>query len=94
MNRKDELLRIAADAFEDGRSPFENDILSENKVTIDECYELSESIAIIIRGYLNAPKEVKHQIALCGAIDGADTVDPEVALAFLRKQQAQKRMGF
>ncbi len=52
-----------------------------------------EAISVIIRGYLNVPEEIRHQVALCGAIDGSGTVDPEVALAFLRKQQALRRMG-
>ncbi len=93
MSRKEQLLRMAADAFEDGRNPFDHESLCEHKVTADECFELSEAIAIIIRGYLNVPKEIRHQVALCGSIDGSGTVDPEVALAFLRKQQALQKLG-
>ena len=93
MNRKEQLLRMAADAFEDCRNPFDHESLCEHKVTADEYFEVSEAIAVIIRGYLNVPKEIRHQVALCGAIDGSDTVDPEVALAFLRKQQASEKLG-
>ena len=54
MNRKEQLLRMAADAFADCRNPFDPDSLCEHKVTADECFDLSEAISVIIRGYLRA----------------------------------------
>lgn len=40
------LLRAAADALEDGRDPLINPFLSENEVTLDQCFSLAEQLAI------------------------------------------------
>jgi hypothetical protein len=54
-NRGDELLQEAAKAFEDGRDPFSTSWLSEHEVTGQECFEMGQSIAAIIKGYLASP---------------------------------------
>lgn len=51
-NRLPALLKKAADAFENGQDPFCGAWLSENEVTSDECFKLSDQISSIIRGYL------------------------------------------
>lgn len=41
-----QLLRAAADALEDGRDPLASPFLSDNDVTLDQCYSLAEQLAI------------------------------------------------
>jgi hypothetical protein len=41
-----ELLELAAEALEDGRDPLANPFLSDNGVTLDQCYSLAEQLAI------------------------------------------------
>jgi hypothetical protein len=41
-----ELLDLAAEALEDGRDPLANPFLSDNDVTLDQCYSLAEQLAI------------------------------------------------
>lgn len=41
-----QLLRAAADALDDGRDPLANPFLSDNGVTLDQCYSLAEQLAI------------------------------------------------
>lgn len=53
MSRSDTLLRAAADAFDDLRSPFDRDWLVEHDVTLDECGDLSENVATAIRVWLS-----------------------------------------
>jgi hypothetical protein len=65
-NRIEELLSSAATEFENGRNPFETSWLSDHNVTIDECYDLSDRIAIIIRGFLKAPESVRLAILFLG----------------------------
>lgn len=93
MERKEELLRMAADAFDDLRNPFESDTLRGHNVTLDEAGDLSIGLAVIVRGYLNCPKEVRHQILVAGALDGAlDPQNVDVAVKMLRKQQAMEKI--
>ena len=51
MPRMDDLLAAAAQRFDDGGSPFEHDWLSRHNVTLEECYVLSEQIALAIKVY-------------------------------------------
>ena len=60
MSRIDELLREAADAFEDGRDPFSTVWLRDHDVSSTECVNLGERIADVLRGYLNAPMVVRE----------------------------------
>jgi hypothetical protein len=41
-----ELLRLAADALEDGQVPLTDPFLSDNGVTLDEAFSLAEQLAI------------------------------------------------
>lgn len=60
MSRIDDLLNEAAEAFEDGRSPFSTEWLREHDVTSTECIDLSDRIANVLQGYLAAPQVVKE----------------------------------
>lgn len=46
MSRTSELLKAAADALEDGRDPLTTPFLDEHAVTLDECYDLAEWLAV------------------------------------------------
>jgi hypothetical protein len=41
-----ELLELAADALDDGRDPLAEPFLSDNGVTLDQCYSLADQLAI------------------------------------------------
>lgn len=62
MSRNTDLLRAMAHAFEEGIDPFSTSWLSEHEVTGQECYEMGQSIASIVKGYLASPMD--KQIAL------------------------------
>lgn len=74
MSRKADLLRKAAEAFEGGRVP-DHAFLVENSVTLDECGDLLDSIAIAIRVYLRMDKD--DRLAL--AVESAGDRDPAMA---------------
>ena len=52
-----ELLEKAADAFDVQLDPFRVDWLTKNKVTLQECVDLSELIGKILRDYWIMQKE-------------------------------------
>ena len=52
-----ELLARAAEAFQVQLDPFHIDWLTKNKVTLEECVDLSELIGKILRDYWLAQKE-------------------------------------
>lgn len=64
MSRSDELLRAAAGAFADGRSPFSTEWLSEHDVSLNECIDLGDRIAQVLNGYLNSPDVVRKAFPL------------------------------
>lgn len=47
-----ELLEKAAKALEDGSDPFHTSFLTENSVTLDECYDLSMAMSAAIDLFL------------------------------------------
>ena len=71
MSRMQQLLNDAADAFDDGRDPFQHDWLSEREVTLDECWELGYIIAARIRFF----DEVRGVLSPAGKVL-ANTVQP------------------
>ena len=46
MTSSAELLRRAAAALDDGQIPLVNPFLSDNDVTLDQCFSLAEQLAI------------------------------------------------
>jgi len=66
-DREIELLAAAAKAFDECVDPFCHDWLVEHAVTSDECYALSTSIAMILRGYVAAGTDQKVALVLAGA---------------------------
>ena len=96
--RQEQLIKAAAEAFDDGRDPFVHEWLLEHNVTSDECMALSSVIGTILHGYLASPKPVKHSLALRGAAIAAgmpsDIVESAVAGLELRgaSEQLTKRL--
>ena len=96
--RQEELIKAAAEAFDDGCDPFVHEWLLEHEVTSDECMALSSVIGTILHGYLASPKQVKHSLALRGAATAAgmpqDIVESAVAGLELRgaSEQLTKRL--
>ena len=45
MSRMTDLLRGASEALKDGRDPLAQPFLSDNDVTLEECYDLAELLA-------------------------------------------------
>jgi hypothetical protein len=43
------LVKAAAEALDDGKDPFDGWFLDENKVTLDEAYELADTTAMALR---------------------------------------------
>jgi hypothetical protein len=68
--RSTDLLKKAADALDDGQSPLANPFLSENDVSLDECYNLAEQLAMGARLFAWALENPKMAAA---AMDGAAT---------------------
>lgn len=66
MSRKKELLALAADAMDKGEDPFHISFLSEHEVTLDEVYDMSETIAQAMRIWLllNEPQHIDKLAAL------------------------------
>ena len=92
--RQEELLKAAAEAFDDGRDPFVHEWLLEHNVTSDECMALSSVIGTILHGYLASPKQVKHSLALRGAATAAG-MPPDIAdsaVAGLELKRAAERL--
>ena len=46
MSRSSELLKAAAEALEDGRDPLSAAFLGEYDVSLDECFDLADSLAL------------------------------------------------
>jgi len=46
MSRMTDLVKAAADALDDGQDPFHGAFLLDNGVTLDECFTLSELLAV------------------------------------------------
>lgn len=69
-DRTTDLLRSAADAFLDGRDPFGESWLAENKVTFNECMDMSDAIGVILKGFCSLPPGLKHLFLAGGAISG------------------------
>jgi hypothetical protein len=89
VTRGQELLRKCAEDLMDCRAPLSNEFLIANNVTADECFGLSETMGVILKGYLIASKEIQNMVLLLGATDGAiptDIIEETVRRAGLLKE--------
>lgn len=67
--RMKKLLLEAALCFDNGYSPFNNDWLSKNEVTLEECMSLSDLIGTIIRGVALCDKNTQATVMLQSILD-------------------------
>ena len=74
MSRVDHLLGGLAEAFADGRT-FDGFFLREHHVTANECRDLENRLATILKGYLNAPRHFQN-IVLASSV-----VEPGMAIS-------------
>ena len=65
--RNKELLRSAVDCFEEASDPFTHEWLVENRVTADECLDLSTGIATAIRVYLQVLDDLDRPLTHANA---------------------------
>lgn len=73
--RKEKLLMDVAKQFEEAMTPMHHEWLVENNVKLDECGDICDSIALIIRGYLQAPERIQMALLACSAVDGKEMAD-------------------
>jgi hypothetical protein len=70
MSRSSELLKAAADALDDGRNPLDTSFLTEHQVTLYECVDLAEWMAIgaaLMAWAIENPRQARTAVA--GATD-------------------------
>lgn len=91
-DRIDDLLAKAAESLENGADPFNHEFLVTNEVTADECFTLSEKMAIIIKGFLGSDMDDQVMILGTGAVMGEAGLDVKAFRASLRLSQATRRM--
>lgn len=87
--RMKDLLVKASACFSEGFSPFNNDWLSENQVTLDECMALSEMIGTIIKGVALSDDALQTVVFIVSASDGyvnSDSARLSIAEVGLRKK--------
>lgn len=71
MSRMADLLDKAADALDDGIDPLALGFLSANEVTLDECYDLADKLAMGARLISWATRNPKQAAAFArGGTDG------------------------
>jgi hypothetical protein len=87
VSRQSDLLKAAADALEDGRSPLEGAFLGENEVTLDELFDLADWLAIGAR--LTAWAIENPRLAGAAASGAYDGMTMDTITRLLRKMNAE-----
>lgn len=67
--RRIKLLTDIASQFHNASTPMNHEWLSENNVSLDECGALCDQLSGIIKGFANAPQELRTLILVCSAAD-------------------------
>lgn len=60
MSRQSQLLKAAAAAMENGEDPFHESFLGANEVTLDECFDMADLLALgaqVMAWAIEHPKE-------------------------------------
>lgn len=91
-DRIDDLLMKAAESLENGADPFNHEFLVKNEVTADECFTLSEKMALIIKGFLGSDMDDQVLILGTGAVMGESGIDVKAFRNSLKLSQAAKRL--
>ena len=92
-DRIDDLLAKAAESLANGADPFNHEFLVSNEVTADECFTLSEKMAIILKGFLGSDMDDQMMILGTGAVFGEPGIDVKAFRASLKLSQATRRMS-
>ena len=90
-DRIDDLLMKAAESLTNGADPFNHEFLVKNEVTADECFTLSEKMALIIKGFLGSDMDDQVLILGTGAVMG-EGIDVKAFRNSLKLSQAAKRL--
>jgi len=77
--RRRQLLLDTANHFSEGTPAINHEWLVKNEINIDEMGQLCEQLGGIIRGFANAPKELRTLILICSAADDPDQAQMMVA---------------
>ena len=91
--RNKELLLKAAKALGEGIDPFSHAWLSENEVTFDECFGLSDAISVIIKGSLALKQDDRIKLLALGAVYGEPGMDIDVFRSQIEMQQVTKKLA-
>jgi hypothetical protein len=83
VSRQSDLLKAAADALDDGRSPLEGAFLGDHGVTLDELFDLAERLSIGARLVAWAIENPK--LAGAAASGASDAMRMDVVIGLLRK---------
>lgn len=89
MTRRDDLLAVAADQLDDLADPFHNAFLVEHDVTLNECGDMAEDLALAARLYLGAKRHPALLVALLLAQDGDGKLVDAALLAAASTIQAR-----
>lgn len=95
IGRALDLLKRAAAAFDAGRSPFEHAWLAEYSVTADECFTLSQLIAVVLMGYVSADADLRQMLNLYGVLASAGATPDiiEGAVSSMRLRQLSRKFS-
>jgi hypothetical protein len=89
--RTDRLLKELANGFQDGYCLLNStDWLRQHVIDLEESQELSTQIALILFGYLQAPRWLQHALMTLGAMRDADT-SPEFVLEVMAAERARRQ---
>lgn len=91
-DRADMLLAAAAAELANGSDPFHESFLVEHDITMTECYDLSERMSVILRGFLRASRETQNVILLVGATADVD-ISPQALEDSIRFAAVTKRLA-
>lgn len=86
MARMDELMESAAQRFDDGSSPFCTEWLAEHKVTLDECDNLSKSIANACKNWARLDQQGLLEAVVRATVE--DAGERDMMLGYLRRKGA------
>jgi hypothetical protein len=91
MSRSSELLKAAADALDDGSDPFSSTFLDANRVTLDECFDLAEWLALGSRLMAWAIENPRQARTAVEGATGAMTMDKITRILQKMNEQAARR---